>query len=102
MSATLDTWTALSDWFARARLLVPRRDRKILLSPPRLVARFARFALAHHRGEDRQAPADDVTARDPALIELGFDLLRVLARYYFRLRVEGIEQVPHRPRAVRR
>jgi len=38
-----------------------------------------------------------VSARDPALLELGFDLLRVLGRYYFRLRVEGVESVPAGP-----
>jgi 1-acyl-sn-glycerol-3-phosphate acyltransferase len=97
MPAWLETWTALSDWFARANDLVPKRDRKILLSPPRLVARFARFALARHRGDAAHAGADDISARDPALLELGFDLLHVLARYYFRLRVEGIERVPEGP-----
>ena len=97
MVAWLDTWTAVSDWCARVGELMPRQDRKILLSPPRLVARFARFALARHRGDAAHASADDVRARDPALLELGFDLLRVLGRYYFRLRVEGVERVPAGP-----
>lgn len=97
MATVHDTWTALRDWCARAGELVPRRDRKILLSPPRLVARFARFALARHRGDAAHATADDVSARDPALLELGFDLLRVLGRYYFRLQVEGLDHIPAGP-----
>lgn len=97
MPAWLDSWTALSDWFARANELVPKRDRKILLSPPRLVARFARFALARHRGAPKAAGTEDVSARDPALLELGFELLHVLARYYFRLQVAGLEQLPAGP-----
>src|SRR3569833_3262423 len=60
MPAWMDTWTALSDWFSRANELVPKRDRKILLSPPRLVARFARFALAHHRGDAPHAGTEGV------------------------------------------
>jgi len=28
------------DWVSRARVLIPRDDRKVLLSPPRLVSRF--------------------------------------------------------------
>jgi len=97
MPAWMNTWTALSDWFSRANELVPKRDRKILLSPPRLVARFARFALAHHRGDAPHAGTDDVHGRDPELLELGFALLRVLGRRYFRLRVTGVEQVPEGP-----
>jgi 1-acyl-sn-glycerol-3-phosphate acyltransferase len=97
MPAWMESWTTVSDWFVRANALVPARDRKVLLSPPRLVARFARFALARHRGDAARAGADEISARDPALLELGFDLLHVLARYYFRLRVEGIEEVPAGP-----
>ena len=97
MTAWMETWTALSDWFSRANELVPKRDRKILLSPPRLVARFARFALAHHRGDAPHAGADDVQSRDPALLELGFRLLHQLAHSYFRLQVVGLEHIPEGP-----
>lgn len=81
-------------WVARARRLVPHEDRKVLLSPPRLVARFARFALSRHGGRAGHATADDVRARDPELVSLMLDGVRLLGRHYFRLRVEGIDNVP--------
>ncbi|MCB9562522.1 MAG: SRPBCC family protein [Kofleriaceae bacterium] len=86
--------TDLANWVARARRLVPHPDRKVLLSPPRLVARFAGFALRRTMGEAGHATADDVRARDPALVTLVGDLFRLLGRHYFRLQVEGVEHVP--------
>jgi 3-oxoacyl-[acyl-carrier-protein] synthase-3 len=86
--------TDILGWVARARRLIPHQDRKVLLSPPRLVARFARFALRRTVGEAGHATADDVRARDPELVTLLVDLFRLLARHYFRLRIEGIEHVP--------
>ena len=35
----------LAGWLERARRLVPAEDRKVLLSPPRLAARFVKFAI---------------------------------------------------------
>jgi len=84
----------VTDWIRRARRLMPREDRRVLLNPPRLVARFARFAVARHAGRAGRACADDVRARDPELVALLLELYRVFARRYFRLRVEGIEHVP--------
>jgi 1-acyl-sn-glycerol-3-phosphate acyltransferase len=87
-------WSEIADWVARARRLVPREDRKVLLSPPCLVLRFARYAVRLALGRAGRVPADDVHARDPELVLLVGELYRWLARHYFRLRVEGIEQVP--------
>jgi len=84
----------LFDWVGRARRLVPREDRRVLLSPPRLVARFARFAVARHAGRAGGVHADEPLARDPELVSLMLDLYRALAKHYFRLRVEGVENVP--------
>jgi 1-acyl-sn-glycerol-3-phosphate acyltransferase len=84
----------IARWVERARRLVPRDDRKVLLSPPRLVARFVRFALRRRVGEAGHATADDVRARDPELIAVLLEAARVLARRYFRFRVEGIDHVP--------
>jgi 1-acyl-sn-glycerol-3-phosphate acyltransferase len=81
-------------WVERGQHLVPRRDRRILLSPPRLVARFLRFAWLRHAGHLSAVPADDIDARDPELVELAFDLLRSVFGRYFRLRVEGVDHVP--------
>jgi 1-acyl-sn-glycerol-3-phosphate acyltransferase len=83
-------------WLARARRIVPAEDRHILLSPPRLVARFARFALHRALGTAGRVIAGDVDARDPELVSLVVDLFRMLGAYYFRLRVEGIDNVPAR------
>lgn len=82
------------DWVVRARRLVPREDRRVLLSPPRLVARFMRFALLRHRGQAAQSSADDVRARDPEFVALLLDWFGLASKYYFRLRVEGVENVP--------
>jgi len=84
------------DWFERARRLVPADDRRILLSPPRLVARFVRFAWRRSHGTAGHATADDVRARDPELVTLVCDLFRWLGEGYFRWRVQGLEHVPRR------
>lgn len=84
------------DWFERARRLVPAEDRKVLLNPPRLAARFARFAVRRARGTAGKIAADDLTALDLELLALLGDLWRVLGKYYFRLRIEGVENVPAR------
>jgi 1-acyl-sn-glycerol-3-phosphate acyltransferase len=84
----------VAHWLARARHLIPRDDRKVLLSPPRLVRRFLHFARLQARGEAAHEVADDIDGRDPELLEVLLDGLRVVARYYFGLRVEGVEHVP--------
>ena len=84
----------IADWLARADRLIPAEDRRILLSPPRLVARFARFAIARSSGRAARATADDVRDRDPELLSLLFELWRGLGRHYFRSRIEGLEHVP--------
>ncbi|HEX9104062.1 MAG TPA: lysophospholipid acyltransferase family protein [Polyangia bacterium] len=82
------------EWVQRARAQIPKRDRAILLSPPRLVARFMRFAMAHRAGTGERDAADDIAARDPAFCALMMDFFEVFARHYFRFRVEGAEEVP--------
>jgi len=90
MSALFD----LLDWIRRARRLVPRADRRVLLSPPRLVARFARYAGKRHAGHAGEVSADDVRERDPEFITLITDLFRLAGDRYFRVRVQGVEHVP--------
>jgi 1-acyl-sn-glycerol-3-phosphate acyltransferase len=82
------------EWVSRARRLVPSADRRVLLSPPRLVTRFARFALARTAGRAGRAHADDLEARDPELMRLVLDFWREFGARYFRSRVEGVENVP--------
>jgi 1-acyl-sn-glycerol-3-phosphate acyltransferase len=84
----------LTAWSVRARRLVPREDRRVLLDPLRLVARFARYAIRRSRGDAGHAIADDTGVRDPALVTLICDLFRILGDHYFRLRIEGIDRVP--------
>lgn len=81
-------------WLRRAREAVPEADRRVLLNPLRLAARFATFAARRATHTDRPLPADDVTLRDPALVELLVDGFRMVARDYFRFEVEGVENVP--------
>lgn len=73
---------------------MPKADRKILFSPPRLAARFAGFAWRRATGSAGGVPADDLGARDPELLRLIHDVGEIVARYYFRLRVEGVDHVP--------
>jgi 1-acyl-sn-glycerol-3-phosphate acyltransferase len=87
-------WLELATWLGQARRRIPRADRRVLLSPPRLVARFARYALARQLGQERAVAADDAGARDPELVSFMLDFVRLMARAYFRLRVEGVEHVP--------
>lgn len=82
------------EWLQRARRQIPKRDRAILLSPPRLLARFTRWSLAHHAGAGETDPADDLAARDEEFCALMMDFFDVFARHYFRFRVEGVEHVP--------
>jgi 1-acyl-sn-glycerol-3-phosphate acyltransferase len=81
-------------WIRDARRVIPAADRRVLLSPPRLLLRFLRFALARHSGRSTAGVADDVDARDPCLVALMLDFVRWLGKYYFHLRVEGAEHVP--------
>jgi 1-acyl-sn-glycerol-3-phosphate acyltransferase len=82
---------AVDDWLSRAGALVPLRDRAVLLSPPILVHRFLRYACTGHK---RDFPSHDPRARDPEFVRLMLDLFRVLGRHYFRLEVQGTENVP--------
>jgi 1-acyl-sn-glycerol-3-phosphate acyltransferase len=79
-----------TDWLRRWDALVPRRDQAQLVCPPILVARFVRYAL--RRAGD--LAVDDPGLRDPEYVGLFLDLIRVVARYYFRLEVSGVELVP--------
>jgi len=87
----VDEAQGVREWLGRATSLVPVRDALELLSPPVLVAWFARYALARRK---RDIPSDDPTQRDPELVRLLMDLFRTLGRYYFRLEISGIENVP--------
>lgn len=82
------------EWMRHARRVVPRQDRRVLLSPPRLVSRFWRFARARHAGRARPAEADDVRRFDPEFAGLILDFFELLGRGYFRLRTSGVELVP--------
>lgn len=82
---------AAVDWVRRGRQLVPKEDRRVLLSPPRLVLRFARYAL---RGHAFHASADDVHARDAAFVSEVLEWFGSFAKRYFRLQLEGVENIP--------
>jgi len=87
----VDDVQGLRAWVRRAFSIVPVRDALELLSPPVLVAWFARYAMAGHK---RDVPSDDPSLRDPELVRLLMDLFRAAGRYYFRLEIRGVENVP--------
>jgi hypothetical protein len=78
-------------WLRRAGRLVPLTGRIELLSRPILVEKFVRYALTRRK---RDLPADDPSERDPEFVGLLFDFFRMLGRYYFRLEVRGVENIP--------
>lgn len=79
------------DWVERARGLISEGDRRVLLSPAQLFGRFVKYALLH---EGKGARAEELDARDPALVELFVDLFRAIGEVYFRVRFEGQHHVP--------
>ncbi len=80
------------DWVGRLKALVPLRDRLELTSPPILAAKFLRYAMSlRHK---RDSVADDPDARSPDFARLAADLFRALGRFYFRLEVQGVDNVP--------
>lgn len=79
------------DWLERWNDLVPWPDRIALVTPPILVGKLAHYAVRRHK---RREPADDLGARDPRFVSLFVDLARALGRSYFRLRVEGVDNIP--------
>jgi 1-acyl-sn-glycerol-3-phosphate acyltransferase len=87
-------------WIRRARVLVPREDRKVLLSPARLLWRFATFAVHRSMHGPAAAPPPDIDARDHELLLLVADFYRWLGEHYFRLRILGVEHVPARGAAL--
>ena len=76
-------------WLTRARRVVgaPGLDAG---AAARRLANLARHGLAH---VDRH-PGDDPAARDPEVVAVLLDAVRVLARRYFRWQVRGLDQVP--------
>lgn len=84
----------LARWMQRAHRLIPNDDARVLLNPARLVARFSRFAVARWQHRAGSVAATDIAARDPELVTLVLDLYRILAKHYFRVRIEGVENVP--------
>jgi 1-acyl-sn-glycerol-3-phosphate acyltransferase len=91
MTELRSSTAGVREWLRRASSLVPLRDRIELLSPPILVEKFARYALA---GRKRDVAADDPDARDPELVRLMLDFFRALGRHYFRLDVRGVDNLP--------
>ncbi len=87
-------WNELAEWSAHMHRLIPTRDLAILLNPPRLIARFSKFVLHRARGNAAHATADDVRTRDPELVVTMLELARWFGRHYFRLRIEGVEDMP--------
>ena len=79
------------EWLRRGPSLVPLADQLELLNPLILVTKFARYALSLHQ---RDVEADDPAARDPELVGYFLDMFRALGRYYFRLDVRGVDNVP--------
>jgi 1-acyl-sn-glycerol-3-phosphate acyltransferase len=84
----------ITDWLRRAEHLVPPDDRRVVLSPARLTGRFLRYAMRRHNGERIGATPEQVRARDPEFVELIAQPVRAIGRSYFRLRVEGVDNVP--------
>lgn len=86
-----DTLGSTLHWLARWTEVVPPGDRLPLVSPPHLVAKFIHYAMADR---SHLVPADDIDARDPKFVSLIVDLARAFGRHYFRLELDGVENLP--------
>jgi 1-acyl-sn-glycerol-3-phosphate acyltransferase len=76
-------------WFARmAGELGP--EGLALLTPPGFLYIAGKYLLA----PDREIPADDLDARDPAYLQLWIDAFRAAGERYFRWQVRGLEHLP--------
>jgi 1-acyl-sn-glycerol-3-phosphate acyltransferase len=76
-------------WFTElARQLGP--DGLALLSPPGLLYVAGKYLTA----PEREIPADDIDARDPAFLKLFIDAFRTAGEGYFRWQVRGLEHLP--------
>ena len=83
---------ALQAWYDRARQVIDGRD-LLLLTPPGILSILARGAYCRWTGT-QLPPCDNLDARDEALVDVFADLARTLGRYYFRLQLRGVENVP--------
>ena len=81
-------------WLRRARRVIPKEHRSVLLNPVRLALRFLGFAALRVAHRDHRLVSDDVSARDPELVDLFHEGFRILAKTYFRLQTQGVENVP--------
>jgi len=70
--------------------VMPPLDAMRLFSPLALMTSAFTYAVLHHRPQE----LDDLDARDAEYTDAVLDLSRWLTRYYFRLEVQGIENVP--------
>lgn len=86
-------WDGFLDWYARARRVIDGRD-LMLLTPVGVVTLLTDFVRQRLAGEEAPPISDEIGEIDDALVEVMADLFRALARYYFRLEVRGVENVP--------
>ncbi len=100
------TWDGFKNWYERAGRVIDSRD-LLLLTPVGVVAALLKLARQRVVGDTEQPtpqdspstlPADltedELHACDIELVDVFADLFRALGRYYFRLRVEGLESFP--------
>lgn len=81
-------------WLGRARALMSPAERALFLSWPHLGLALLKYPRDRLRGLREPDGSPELDARDEELVDLAAELIRVLGRHYFRLRVEGIEHFP--------
>lgn len=84
--------TRLRAWYGRASRVIDGKD-LWLLTPPGIMSILLR-GMRDRLTAAKLPPCDDLDAYDPELVAVLADLARVLARYYFRLQLRGVEHVP--------
>jgi 1-acyl-sn-glycerol-3-phosphate acyltransferase len=82
---------AALDWTRRGTKLFSPLDIAELTNPVVLVEKFSRYAFSHDK---RPVPANEPEARDLAYVRFMADLFRALGRFYFRLELRGVDNVP--------
>lgn len=86
-------WDELKHWYGRARRVIKGRD-LLLLTPfgvLRILTELAHQQLGTAPPVENQTDFDAV---DPELVDVLADFFRAFGKHYFRLRIQGVENVP--------
>lgn len=86
-------WDELKHWYSRARRVINGRD-LLLLTPAGVVQVLTELAKQQLGTAPPVQTSADLDAYDPELVDVLADFFRAMGKYYFRLQIRGVENVP--------